>query len=381
MSGHSPTTASPAGDLARLISSLRAARDPWSRLKLVAGGARALAQLNPLQRIQLLRQLGLEGAEELAEAAAGGNAATAAAFAQALHALEADPRRLQQLGAAIADPSSRRATLAGLTAHLIDAVTTPPGRAAGKAAALAGVPPAPPPAASVAPAPPGLAAAAPAPLLAPAPAGVTEAAQLPTPGPPQPSVPPPAPTLPAPTLAPPQPTTPQPPPPTTPLPEPLPAPVSPPVPAPPPAPPAPVTPLPPATGEGVSAGSPAIAGVPAAGGTLAVLRALRHRLAAGEVPTGDALAALLEHELTADWARRRALSALFAARGPAALDEALGLVARLERPADRRWALADLAGSREWDEAEWERLAAAADTPALRRRLLSRRLVASPGAA
>jgi DNA topoisomerase-1 len=38
----------------------------------VASGARTLAKLTPQQRVQLLRQLGLQGAEELAEAAAGG---------------------------------------------------------------------------------------------------------------------------------------------------------------------------------------------------------------------------------------------------------------------------------------------------------------------
>jgi hypothetical protein len=111
---------------------------------------------------------------------------------------------------------------------------------------------------------------------------------------------------------------------------------------------------------------------------LAVLQSLRRRLRTGEVPSEEAVGALLEHELGSDWARRRALSAWFAAHPVTTLDAALGLVARLERAGDRRWALADLAGSREWDEGEWERLLATADTPALRRRLQSRRLVTAP---
>jgi hypothetical protein len=113
------------GDLAQLLAALRGARDPWSRIKLVASGARALGKLTPGQRMQLLRQLGLEGAEELAEAAVGGDPRMSDAMTQALRALEADPRRAQQLVAAIADPSSRRATLMGLGAHVLEAVTAP----------------------------------------------------------------------------------------------------------------------------------------------------------------------------------------------------------------------------------------------------------------
>jgi len=43
------------------------------------------------------------------------------------------------------------------------------------------------------------------------------------------------------------------------------------------------------------------------------------------------------------------------------------------RSADRRWSLCDLACSRPWSEPEWDRLVAAADGAATRRRLALRR--------
>ena len=82
---------------------------------------------------------------------------------------------------------------------------------------------------------------------------------------------------------------------------------------------------------------------------------------------------MLERELTSDWARRRALAALFASGIPPRADEALALVEGLATAAGRRWALADLAGSRRWSDDDFERVLAAADTPGLRRRLASRR--------
>ncbi len=373
-------------DLARLLAALRAARDPWSRLKLMASGARALGKLTRSQRLQLIRQLGLEGAEELAEAAAGGDAETSAAIAGALQAFESDPQRLRRLAAAVADPGSRRATLSGLAAHVLDAITAPPVVATATAAAVAAAPhggaPAspqrrgrPPTSEEASPAPPVSArapeAVPPAPPPAPVPPKVT--APPPTPAPISP-----------PAAEPPQ------------L-EPPPAAEAPPVPPSAPAPATPAdgapaavspdaTPDPAATPHtgaspstpwlgavaGIAASSAAAPGSPSVA-TLGALSALRRRLAAGDVPSSEAVAALLDHELPHDWARRRALAALFARQLPASLDEALALLDRVGSAGERRWALADLAASRRWEEADWERLVAVADTPAQRRRLAARR--------
>jgi hypothetical protein len=107
--------------------------------------------------------------------------------------------------------------------------------------------------------------------------------------------------------------------------------------------------------------------------TLGVLHAFRRRLAGGDAPPADAVAALFVEALPHDWARRRALGALFARRLPAAVDEALELVGRVQGAGARRWALADLAASRPWSDADWDRLLAAADSVAARRRLVTRR--------
>jgi len=73
------------------------------------------------------------------------------------------------------------------------------------------------------------------------------------------------------------------------------------------------------------------------------------------------------------WAQRRSLAALFRRGEPATIEQGLALVENVPLAADRRWALADLAHSRRWSDEEWDRLLAAADTPAVRRRLALRR--------
>ena len=340
----------PATDLGQLLSALRGARDPWSRLKLVATGARELAKLTPGQRAQLIKQLGLEGAEELTEAAVGGDAQTTAAVMNALRTLESDPQHLRKLAGAIADPRSRRATLTGLAAHVLETVTAPP------------QPVTPPPPRPSTPPPP-------EPALQPSPPATPQPAPQPTPRPPQ--APPSEPPSPAPPpLAPPA----------------APEPVVPPVPHP--------LPSIPGTAATATAAMPAMAAIgpalPAArtpiieaGGfpslrPIEVLRALRRRLGAGEEPAAGSVEALLAHELPHDWARRRALAALFEKQLPAGLDEALAWLGQVESAAARRWALADLAASRPWEEADWERLLAAADSASLRRRMAARRQRAQP---
>ena len=430
------------GDLAQLLAALRGARDPWSRIKLVASGARALAKLTPGQRVQLLRQLGLEGAEELAEAAVGGDPRMTDAMTQALRALEADPRRAQQLVAAISDPSSRRATLMGLGAHVLEAVTAPaagqaaPAKTSGGAGDVAGrssgaqaSPPTPP---SSSAAQTSLRAPAAATAVAGAAAARTQgsaaaarqaqevrrAAVQPTmsgtphPGAPQPSTPPPpqpsTPLPPVPGTPPvPPPSTPQPPQPSTPPPStPMPPPAT---PAPPAAPPSTPTPGPPTTAIAASPAdavasaevtvweptASAVFAEPAAPlvaldltppsslsstsadsrrpAALATLRAWHRRLASDDLPRVDDAATLVAQQLRPGWAKRRALSALFAKQQPAAIDDALTLVEQLGNAADRRWLLCDLAASRAWADDDWQRLLAAASGPAERRRLAMRR--------
>jgi hypothetical protein len=106
---------------------------------------------------------------------------------------------------------------------------------------------------------------------------------------------------------------------------------------------------------------------------LRTLRNLRRRLADGEAFAADELSTLFAQELPQGWARRRALSALFAERRPEALDDALALVAQVGSPVNRSWALSDLAGSRPWADDDWDRLVAAASGSGERRRLALRR--------
>src|SRR5688572_25447264 len=95
-------------DLGKLLVALRGARDPWTRLRLVAGGARQLARLTQRERRELLRKVGLEGAEELADLAAGGDPGATAAVEHVLRSLEANPQQLQSFVRALSEPQSRR---------------------------------------------------------------------------------------------------------------------------------------------------------------------------------------------------------------------------------------------------------------------------------
>ncbi|HET9768802.1 MAG TPA: hypothetical protein VFS60_18300, partial [Thermoanaerobaculia bacterium] len=106
---------------------------------------------------------------------------------------------------------------------------------------------------------------------------------------------------------------------------------------------------------------------------MGTLRDLRRRLADGEALAADDVSTLFAEELPQGWARRRALAALFAERRPERLDDALTLVAQVGSPVDRRWALADLAASRPWEDGDWARLVAAAVGDGERRRLALRR--------
>ena len=412
-----------APQLAELLGLLRNARDPWSRLRLVAQGARALSRLTPAQRGDLLRTLGLEGAEELAELAAGGDPKVAQTLEGVLRSLESDPRRVEQIARDIADPRTRRGTLAGLAAHVMEVVTAPPpapsagvvvppappaatgrpakakgkpaqpaggaARAASGAATQRATPaaapsPAPPPPASPAPPrqtpapPPRDAAFAAAGAAAPAAGAAAHGAGVAAPAPAPATVP----AAPAPAAAPARPAATPPGPAASPSPPPWTATPRAPKPAPAGAgaaiaPPSRVAaesaPALPPTVPGASQPAPDLPAVAEATGALARLRSLRRALGARGAVSTESLHDLLDHGLASDWARRRALAAAFASGVPAGLDDALALVARLSAPSARRWVLGDLAASRAWPEGEWERLLAAADSPAARRRLASLR--------
>ena len=409
-----------APQLAELLGLLRNARDPWSRLRLVARGARALSRLTPAQRGDLLRTLGLEGAEELAELAAGGDPQVERTLDWVLRSLESDPRRVERIAREIADPRTRRATLTGLAAHVMEAVTAPPPESSEDPVPAAVAPQAPPPKQQARPAaaprqPSGPGAPAGGPRAAPKRTPATTAAPAQTPGARRAATPaqagaaaagagalgaaaraaleiaaepataerqPPAPATAATSAAPAAqaiPAAATPPPWTgTPAPaHPQPAAVA--------AAPAPPRRRP--TTAAPTAAPPPAATAPTAApdmgerplevrGSLARLRALRRALASGPGVSAEALDELLD-SLTSDWARRRALAAAFASGVPARLEDALALVGHLGSPAARRWALGDLAASRPWSDGDWERLLAAADSPLLRRRLAARR--ALPG--
>jgi hypothetical protein len=405
-------------ELGKLITALRAARDPWSRLKLVAGGARLLSRLTQRERRELLRKVGLEGAEELADLAGGGDAAVTVAVEEALRGLESNPQQLQRFVRDLSQPQSRRATLAGLAAHVLEAVTAPPppapeattpgapypagvarpGVPEGLADTAVAVPAAAPATGGEPRRPPAVAGpgqeprsgiSPPAAAQSPAATGARETPEAVPPGPGETGSGAPAPRAAAASQAG---TIPNP---RQPLRDAAAGPA--------------IQGSLPATGAGVAAaGTPAAgelgagdpigavqaerssrspaartappalattaarpAGAPAR--PLAALRALREQLAAGKLPAREGFAETLEHDLPHDWARRRALSALFASGLPPRAEEALDLVGGLATDASRRWALADLAASRAWGDDDFARLLAAADSPALRRRLVNRR--------
>ena len=383
-------SARPGPQLTELLGLLRNARDPWSRLLLVAQGARALSRLTSAQRADLLRTLGLEGAEELAELAAAGDPKVAQTLEGVLRSLESDPRRVQQIARDLADPRTRRGTLTGLAAHVMEVVTAPPPpapaeapppavrpatkgkRAQGAAAPTAPAPPAAPAATARPVAPPSprpsppRGPAVPAEVAAAAAAAVSVLAEAaaPEPAAPSPSVPQPPPARVSSS-----------PPPWTSAPRASSAAAA--APATPSRGPATAEPVSPPAGQVSRTGAPAPSAV-GAGGALGRLRSLRRALAARELVSAEALGDLLDQHLTSEWSRRRALAAAFAGGVPARLDDALALVERLGSAAARRWALGDLAASRAWSEAEWERLLAAADTPSTRRRLAARRRSLTP---
>jgi hypothetical protein len=101
------------------------------------------------------------------------------------------------------------------------------------------------------------------------------------------------------------------------------------------------------------------------------LSALRESLPALSGVDTDALTSVLGN-FPEGWARRRALETLFRAGLPDSLVGSLELLRRLTRRSERWWALTTLAASRRLSELEADALLAAADSPALARRLAHR---------
>ncbi len=101
---------------------------------------------------------------------------------------------------------------------------------------------------------------------------------------------------------------------------------------------------------------------------LAILRSVLGEIAGADAETLEPLLV----QFPEGWARRRAVETLFRAGIPKSAAEALELVDLLSRASERLWALTTLAASRELSSDESDRLLAAADSPALARRLSHR---------
>ena len=366
----------PQGDFSKLLRELRSA-GPVDRVRLLAKSLAALRGLSPWDRKILLRMAGFEGAEVLVERLAMEDEATGRKLRRLLHELEGRPDEMARTVRALSDPKMRGEALDELLATL-DRGLGPEDEAPEPepAAVRPSPPPAPPP-------PPTRAAGARAKAKAkprPAAAGPPDA---PAPEASPPATAAPAAGSPAAPAQPAEPARPVPPPPApegldlAPEPEPLPETDS-------EAALAAEPPRAPAAGReappGARTGAPGVAddgpdGSPRTGtGILDRLLDLRRRIAADEPLDASDLRRALETEIPFPWARRRALAAWLES-GPPDLGEALALIAELEGATGRSWCLGSLAANGPWTDPEWERIVAAAPTPAARRRLERRRYV------
>jgi hypothetical protein len=342
----------PRGELSTLLRDLRAA-GPVDRVRLLARSLSSLRRLSPWDRKILLRMAGFEGAESLVERLAQDDEATAGRLRRLLAELEEEPEALERTVRDLGDPKSRSRAVDELLA------TLDRGMAAEEE--------------------PAAAPEAPSPELRPGP--VPEPPPVPPPGDgpaPLPEAPP-VPERPVPLAAPPpRPTAPGRPAPPPPIEAPAdaaePAGASPddtdarspkesPRPAAPPPSPTPTLAAPPEPADGAPASAAQV---------LDRLLALR-RGTAGPPPDARELGRTLEREIPFPWARRRALQAWIEVGGAADLDGALDLIGELPAAADRTWCLATLMAHGAWSDADRERIAGAAPTPAARRRLERRR--------
>ena len=371
----------PRGELSILLRDLRAA-GPVDRVRLLARSLSSLRRLSPWDRKILLRMAGFEGAEALVERLAQDDEATAGRLRHLLAELEKEPEELERTVRELGDPKRRSRAVDELLATLDRGMTAEEEPAPAvpfpdlPAAPLPEPPPVPPAGAGAAPlpeAPP--VPERPVPLTRPAaPHGTRPSAGRAT-GPPAggPTAPPTSAEGRAPESsragqASEPPPSEEPPPPEIPaeahdlqasLQEDEPEARREPLPKPTPPSSAPVPAAPPEAADGAPASAAAV---------LDRLLALR-RGTAGPPPGAAELGRTLEREIPFPWARRRALQAWIEAGGATDLDGALGLIGGLAAPADRAWCLATLMDHGAWSDAERERIAAAAPTPAARRRL------------
>jgi len=361
----------PRGELSILLRDLRAA-GPVDRVRLLARSLSSLRRLSPWDRKILLRMAGFEGAEALVERLAQDDEATAGRLRHLLAELEKEPETLERTVRELADPKRRSQAVDELLATLDRgmAAEDEPEPAAPfpdpQPAPVPGPPPVPPPGVAPLPEAPPV-PERPVPLARPSPAPRVPPKEAPAPAPPPPPV-----SARSPVKAPPVPAVGAAPEPRLPAevereaePAPEPAPEARPSPAPPPpiqAPPS-IAAAPPEAADGAPASASRV---------LDRLLALR-RGSGGEAPDAESLGRTLEREIPFPWARRRALQAWIEAGGATDLDGALELIGELPAAADRTWCLATLMAHGAWSDAERERIAAAAPTPAARRRLESRR--------
>lgn len=342
-------------ELAAILREIKGVRSPVRRMKLLSRAWRQLRALTPLERRQIALQAGLGQFDPILERL--GRKEDGIVPDEVTQALEGmddlDPSKVGQLVRDLRDPGRRkdlaRRGLDLLRTHLAKEEAAPPG------------PPEPEEAAEPAPVPEPVAVQIPPPLAPVEPSAVQrpappqrDAAELEA-GPPVA-----APTRPSGARAEQSPL-PRPSPdarPAHPVPPPAPVPTPVPVAARGPEPPAPrPSPVPreepPTSTRGEAA---ALTEQVAATPSLTVrFRLVRRFLAAGGRLEVESIRSLLA-SFPEGWPRRRVLIALLERGMPRVIDDALSLIADLERPTDQRWCAAELLASRELSAEEAQRL-------------------------
>jgi hypothetical protein len=300
--------------LPELVQQLGATFSPFERLKILSRAWAVLRAMTPQERLVVTSQLGLDHADEVLDAIVkrSGHEASPTLVSMIERAQMKGTTHLPALIADLRDPQKR-------TERLRQGA-----QAAVESALAGGAAPADPKPAPVEPKP------APV-VLKPAPPAMIAAPVAPEP---VPIAPPPPPAMALPVV------------------EPL----------PPPKPPPPAPPAPRAENDG-------LAGKLAEASSLtARFHVLRRHLEEAKRLPADGLRSVVE-AFPDGWARRRALVELLRTGAPAALGDALGLVAILGSERDRAWCLGTLAENRTLKPQDREILLAAAPSPAAQRRL------------
>ncbi len=352
-------------ELAALLREIQGVRSPVRRMKLLSRAWRQLRALTPTERRQIALQAGLGQFDPILERL--GRKEDGIVPDEVIQALEGmddlDPSKVGQLVRDLRDPGKRkdlvRRGLDRLRAHLSREEIPPTGPPGPEEAEPvpepepAAVQDSPPPSPVE---PPGVQDQAPSRRGGAEPARPSGARAEPTPLPrPSPDA------KPAPPDAPP-------------VPAPMPVPVA----TREPEPPAPFPPRPPEEEPHTPPRDEAAAlaeRVAASPSLTARFRLVRRFLGAGGRLEVESIRSLLG-SFPEGWPRRRVLNTLIGRGMPRSFDDALSLVADLERPIDRRWCAAGLLASRDLSEEETRRLHERIPLPSLRRRAGSRRATA-----